>query len=69
MERSIKLLSNLPIDCRFFRHHAMSEQNLITHAIATKSLLPVAYYTIDTGQILVISLISINYTFLRIRCH
>lgn len=67
MERSIKLLSNLPTDSRFFRHHAMSEQNLITHAIATKSLLPVAYYTIDTGQILVISLISINY--LRIRCH
>lgn len=44
MERSIKLLSNLPTDCRFFRHHAMSEQNLITNAIATKSLLPVAYY-------------------------
>lgn len=43
MERSIKLLSNLPTDCRFFRHHAMSEQNLITHAIATKSLLPVAF--------------------------
>lgn len=67
MENSIKLFSNLPTDCRFFRHHAMSEQNLITHAIATKSLLPVAYYTIDTGQILVISLISINY--LQIRCH
>lgn len=65
MERSIKLLSNLPTDCRFFKHHAMSEQNLITHAIAR--LLPVAYYTIDTGQILVISLISINY--LQIRCH
>lgn len=67
MKRSIKLFSILFTDCRFFKHHPMSEQNLITHAIATKSLLPVAYYTIDTGQILVISLISINY--LQIRCH
>lgn len=68
MKRSIRLFSILFTDCRFFEHHPMSEQNLITHAIATTSLLPVAYYTIDTGQILVISLISINYTFLRIRC-
>lgn len=67
MKRSIKLFSILSRDCRFFKHHPMSEQNLITPAIATKSLLPVAYYTIDTGQILVISLISINY--LQIRCH
>lgn len=44
MERSIKLFSILFTDCRFFEHHPMSEQNLITHAIATKSLLPVAYY-------------------------
>lgn len=44
MKRSIKLFSILSRDCRFFKHHPMSEQNLITPAIATKSLLPVAYY-------------------------
>lgn len=44
MKRSIKLFSMLFTDCRFFEHHPMSEQNLITPAIATKSLLPVAYY-------------------------